>query len=72
MSVSNLASELCMTKAELCNKLIGQEPAKSWLETALVKLKHRGYPMLVLMELDDVLYPDIAWRLEGEAEVIYR
>ena len=72
MSVSGLADELCMTHAALCNKIVGREPEEWWFQTALLKLRRRGYPELVLMELDGVVYPDIAWRLEGDAEIIYR
>lgn len=70
--MSRLASDLCIAEKELRVILTGQEPQVAWLSTALVKLRHKGYPELVLMELDGRTYPHIAGRLEGEAQIIHR
>ena len=70
LSITDLAEDLSMTKRDLLSKIQGSEPSSLWLKAQQVKLSRLGYPQVLFIWSDDVLYIETARRQHGTIEIV--
>jgi hypothetical protein len=71
LSIVDLSTDLDLTTDVLLAKIRGQDPPAQWLQYQQIKLSRLGYPVVLCVFEDDIMYIDTARRQRyGVIEVL--
>ena len=71
LSIVDLSSDLDLSEDELLAKIKGRDPPASWLQVQQIKLSRLGYPIVLCVFEDGVMYVETARRQRhGTIEIL--